>query len=435
MHILQYIRKEIAFRKYNFGAGLLSVTLAMAVWCGAPELLRAQRRQTAQLLQEREQMSRREMLCLEDDYRVIMRDLGHNVMILPGGENLARLQQEGFPELTMPQEYAERLALTGDVKTLNHILPILQQKIHWPEKDHEIILCGTPGQIPTPHRRKHLTPDGKAYLSPIMPTILPGELKLGSSLAEQLGLGAGDYVELLGSRFLVREVLPPEGSRQDISVWCHLDWMQQRLGLSDKISLILALECVCHAEDLGKVVSEIRQWLPDVQVEEFSSRVKTRALARQRAAEAHQKAMADFRQHREELFEQQRRLAGIVSPGVMLASGLWIFFLFLSNVRERRQEMGVLRSVGVSEATLLQLFLLKSLGMGLLGAVIGFLLGHSLAVNSIEMTWWSPYWYELLRWRDLLTAFLAAPALCVLSAWVPAFQASRLDPAEQLLEN
>ncbi|MDD4098796.1 MAG: ABC transporter permease, partial [Lentisphaeria bacterium] len=111
------------------------------------------------------------------------------------------------------------------------------------------------------------------------------------------------------------------------------------------------------------------------------------------------------------------------------------FFLFLSNVRERRQEMGVLRSVGVSEATLLQLFLLKSLGMGLLGAVIGFLLGHSLAVNSIEMTWWSPYWYELLRWRDLLTAFLAAPALCVLSAWVPAFQASRLDPAEQLLEN
>ena len=67
MHILQYIRKEIAFRKYNFGAGLLSVTLAMAVWCGAPELLRAQRRQTAQLLQEREQMSRREMLCLEDD--------------------------------------------------------------------------------------------------------------------------------------------------------------------------------------------------------------------------------------------------------------------------------------------------------------------------------------------------------------------------------
>ncbi len=435
MSILNYIRREIVFRKFNFSACLLCAILAMSAWSAAPSLLRAQRLQTEVLLQRREQLTRKEMLRMEDDYRIIMRDMGHNVMLLPQGEDLARLQQEGFPQQTMPEEYAERLARVGDVKTLNHILPVLQQKIHWPEKDTEIILCGISGQIPTPHRRRHLTPDGGAFLSPIVPAIAPGALKVGRGLAGRLGLGVGDEVVLLGSPFRVIEILPPEGTRQDISVWCSLDWMQGKLDLSGRISLILALECVCHAEDIGEVVREIRQWLPEVQVEEFSSRVKARALARQRAAETHKKAMQELREHREELYQHHRNLVAVVTPGVILVSAVWIFFLFLGNVRERRQEMGTLRAVGISESTLLTLFLLKSMGLGLAGALFGFFLGHTLAVNCMTMSWWSPHWYELLRWKELLVAVLAAPALCILAAWLPAWQASRTDPAAMLMDS
>ncbi len=435
MSILHYIRREIAFRKFNFLAGLLSVSLAMVAWCAAPSLLRAQKSQTERLLLERERATKQEMLRLEDDYRIIMRDMGHNLMILPEHEDLARLQREGYPLQMMPEEYAERLARVGDVKTLNHILPVLQQKIQWPEKATEVLLCGTPGQIPTPHRRRHLTADGSAYLTPITPSVPPGTLKLGHSLARQLDLKVDDEVQFLGTTFRISEVLAPEGSRQDISVWCELAWMQKALSLPGKISVMLALECVCHAENLGVIIQEINKWLPDVQVLEFSSMVKARALARQRAGEAHRQAMEEFRQHREELFQHHRRLVAVLTPAVIAISAIWIFFLFLGNVRERRQEMGVLRAVGISETTLLMLFLLKSLGLGLVGAVIGFFLGHSLAVNGLNLTWWSPQWYELLRWRELLIALLAAPALCILAAWVPAFQASRTDPAAMLMDN
>jgi putative ABC transport system permease protein len=435
MHIFTYIRQEISFRSFNFVAGLLSIVLAMSVWCGAPSLLRAQQRQTEQLLQEREEATRQAMRKMEDDYRRIMLDLGHNVMILAAEENLARLQQEGYPAFTMPESNAETLALTGDVKSLNHILPILQQKVRWPERDTEIILSGTRGQIPTPHRKRHWGADGRRFLHPIMPAVAVGEIKIGSGLAEQYGLQVGDRVDVLGESFLLREILPSEGSRQDVTIWCHLDWMQEKLQLQGRISMILALECVCHADELGQIVREIKQWIPEVQVVEFSSRVKTRAQARARAAEIHQEAIAEFKQQREALFALQRRLAGIAIPASLLASGLWIFFLFLGNVRERRQEMGILRAVGASESTLLLLFLLKSLGMGLLGAALGFFLGHSLAVNSIASSWWSPHWYELLRWRELLTALLASPSLCVLAAWVPAFRASRIDPASMLMDH
>ncbi len=283
MNLLTYVRKEISFRKFNFVAGLISISLAMTVWSAAPSLLRALRKQTETLLLEREKATKREMLKLEDDYRIIMRDLGHNLMILAPDEDLVRLQREGVPLQTMPQDYASRLAVTGDIKSLNHILPVLQQKVNWPEQGGaEIILCGTPGQIPTPHRKRHLTEDGLAYLSPIVPGIPPGQLKIGSSLAEKLNLKAGQRLRLLGEEFVLAEVLPPEGSRQDVSVWCHLDWMQKALHKEGQISIILALQCICHADSLQQVSKDIKKWLPDVKIEEFSSMVKARLLASSR---------------------------------------------------------------------------------------------------------------------------------------------------------
>ena len=185
MNLLTYVRKEISFRKFNFVAGLISISLAMTVWSAAPSLLRALRKQTETLLLEREKATKREMLKLEDDYRIIMRDLGHNLMILAPDEDLVRLQREGVPLQTMPQDYASRLAVTGDIKSLNHILPVLQQRSQLAgagrRRDHLMRHAGT---IPTPHRKRHLTEDGLAYLSPIVPGIPPGQLKIGSSLAE-----------------------------------------------------------------------------------------------------------------------------------------------------------------------------------------------------------------------------------------------------------
>ncbi len=435
MHIFSYIWKEIRFRRFNFWAGVFSVCLAMAVWSAAPVMLRAQRRQTVTMLEEREREMRKEMRKMEDDYRIIMRDMGHNVMILPKDEDLAELQRTGIPKYTMPQDYADRLGTIGDVKSLNHILPVLQRKIIWPEHNAEIILSGTSGQIPTPHRKRHLTADGKAYKSPIMPTVPNGQVFLGSAIAAQLNLKEGMKVRLLDDEFIVGKVRPSEGGRADISVWCDLSWMQEKLSLQGQISLILALECLCNIDGVGGIVKEIRQWIPEVQVEEFSSMVKARALARRRASQTHKQAMEEFKEQRENIFNLQKRLASILRPAVVVFSGLWIFFLFWGNVRERRQEMGVLRSVGVSEVTLLQLFLIKSLVMGLIGALFGFFIGHTLAVNGIELVWWSEHWKELLRWNELLTVVIAAPALSIIAAWAPAMRASRTDPAIMLMEN
>ncbi len=433
MNLWRLIFQEILYRKVGFLLGLLSVVAAMTAWIGAPVLLRAHDRQTDLIMTERARATQEEMHRMEDDYRLIMRDLGYNVMIVSEDQDLSRLRSLGHPEVTMPFEYVERLG-TGGIETLNHLLPVLQERVQWPEHDLEIILSGTPGQIPVSHRLRFLTPDGTAYHNPIMESIPKGELVLGHNVAQRLGLNAGDETVLMGDTFRIRAVNRAEGTSDDIAVWCHLDWMQQQLDMPGRINLILALECICEADALGRITADVNRILPDVQVMEFSSLVKARALARNRAADAHRTAMDAEREHRREVAEAYRRFTSIMSPLVVLVAAAWLVFLFLGNVRERTIEIGVLRAIGVGEHTILSVFLFKSLIMGLIGALLGFFAGHALGAWWVEMNLFSREFVDLIHFRTLWIALVAAPALCMLAAWFPAVSAIRRDPARILCE-
>ncbi len=427
------VRKEILHRKAGFGLGLLSICVAMTAGIGAVVLVRAHDLQTERILLERQRETQAEMQRMEDDYRRITRELGYNTLILSDRQDLAELRADGHPSETMPLDYAHRLA-HGRIETLNHLLPVLQKRVRWPKMDLDILLSGTPGQTPIVHLTQFLTADGTAYRSPIMETVPPGDLILGHDIARALSLQPGDTTVLMGTEFRIRRVLPAEGTTDDIAVWCHLDWMHEQLGMHGKINLILALECICDADSLGLITAEVQNLLPDVQVLEFSSRTKVRAQARNRAAEAHRDAMVAERRHRQEISEAQRRFASILIPLVFAGAALWIFFLFLNNARERRMEIGILRALGLSEATLLSAFIFKSLAMGLLGAGIGFLAGHVLGATWSGISLLEKEMWTLMDFRLLLAALLAAPALCGLAAWVPAVRAIRQDPARILCE-
>lgn len=433
MTISRLFIREILYRKTSFLLGLLSVVTAMTAWIGAVALLRAHDIQTDRILVERERATQREMQQMEDDYRRIMRDLGYNVMIVSDQQDLSTLRAKGHPDTHMPFNHVLRLA-HGRIDTLNHLLPVLQQRVEWPEHGIDIILSGTPGQIPLPNRRHFLTADGTAYRNPIMQTIPDGELIIGSAVATSLNLQVGDQVTLMGEPFRIRAINPPEGTSDDIAVWCTLDWAQQQLQLEGMINLILALECVCSGDSLGKIIAEVTALTPDVQVMEFSSRVQARALARERAAAAHRTAMAAERDHRQEMGDSQRRFASILAPLVVAGAVIWMFFLFVANVRERLVEIGILRAIGTREATILGVFMLKSIAIGLIGAAVGFCIGHLLAAwwNGIPM--FSTEMVQLLDIRLLFVSLLAAPALCALAAWIPAVRAIRRDPARILCE-
>ncbi len=425
------IKNEIGYRKVGFGIGLACVAIAIGSLSGSITLLQAHEARTEEILAQRERETREEMERLENDYRRIMRNLGHNVMILHADQSRAALRAAGHPDTYLPEAYVHRLG-QGYIETLNHLLPVLQERTTWPERELDIILMGTPGQVPVAHLTRFLTEDGEAYRNPIISPIPEGKIEIGHAIAQELGLRPGDTVTLKGEPFEVHRVNAAQGSEEDIMVWCNLDVAQRWLDREGLINIIFALECVCDIDGLGAITEEISALLPDVQVLEFSSRVIARGEARQRAEQEARRAIAAEIAHRAQIGDELRTFATILIPVVLLASGLWIFFLILGNVRERESEIGILRAIGVKESVIVSIFLSKALFMGLVGAVIGYCIGVAAGALRGGAGLFDARFWAFFNPALLLISLLVALILCALAGWIPAMWAAQRDPADIL---
>ncbi len=434
MTIWSLIKREILFRKTGFFIGLACVTVAIGSFVGAFTLIHSHELRTEEILAERERETRAEMERLENDYRRIMRELGHNVMILHKDQSRAKLRSLGYPDTTMPEDYVMQLG-EGYIETLNHLLPVLQHKVIWPEHDVEVILMGTPGQVPVYHLTRFLTEDGQAYRNPLVDPITEGTIEVGHAVALEIGLRPGDRVEFMGETLEVSRIHPPQASQEDIMVWTPLDLAQHWLGKEGKINVIFALECICDIDGLGAITEEVSGILPDVQVLEFSSRVIARGEARQRAEEEAQRAIAAEIRHRAEMGEARRSFAAILVPLVLLASALWVFFLILSNVRERESEIGILRAIGVRESTIIAVFLGKAVIIGVIGAFAGYVLGVLVGGAWSGVPILSADMLGMFNPMLLPVALVVATVLCAVAGWVPAMIAAQRDPADVLRED
>ena len=158
------------------------------------------------------------------------------------------------------------------------------------------------------------------------------------------------------------------------------------------------------------------------------------AEARDQARQSAEDALARAVANRRELRGQREAFAAVLAPLIWVGAAVWIGFLMLGNVRERRAEIGILCAIGFRSSQILLLFLGKAFLFGILGTLLGFVVG-ALAVASLgEM----PAGWELLRNPEAPIHFgLAlglAVALSVFASWIPALSAARQDPALVLQE-
>jgi lipoprotein-releasing system permease protein len=125
---------------------------------------------------------------------------------------------------------------------------------------------------------------------------------------------------------------------------------------------------------------------------------------------------------------------------IILVAAFNIVSTLFMVVLEKRRDIGVLKSLGASDGTVLRIFLWKGLliggaGTGL-GAVLGAILIELLRRYPIIQLPGDVYFIERLPVRpelgDFAAVILAALALCLLAAIYPAWRASRLDPVEAI---
>jgi len=323
--------------------GLISVIIAVTVFTGALTMLNTHDMRTEELIAEHEAKIEAELDQLEDDMRFISRDMGYNIMILHEDQDLAELRRKGYPEQYLSKEDAYKLAESGEIPSLNHIFPVLQEEIYWPEKDMEVIVAGFRRQIPNVAKEPHLTDDLEAYLDPITEPISTGELQLGYEVANSLGLIEGDTVEFNNEEFTITRVHQRKNNKDDLMVWLHRDHLENwSEGLEGKINAIMALQCMCavpgwredpevgdmtmekieELEFLAQIDEQIMNVLSNVQVLETSSIILSRALSRTSAAHTHYRTMESQVEFRNQQRQERETLITILIPLVFLAAAI-----------------------------------------------------------------------------------------------------------------
>ena len=119
--------------------------------------------------------------------------------------------------------------------------------------------------------------------------------------------------------------------------------------------------------------------------------------------------------------------------GIGLVVGIaGLGIITIRNVTERRQEIGVMRAIGFQRRMILEVFLLETSFVSLLGIVLGVLLGLVLSWRMYDWGGFSENSPFVIPWGEILLLVSIAFAITLVSTLPPATKASRLAPAEAL---
>jgi len=195
----------------------------------------------------------------------------------------------------------------------------------------------------------------------------PGETILGASLAADLGLKVGDTLKVVtqasdGSLQLAKLKIvglfkSGVGSLDDRVFQIPLTDAKRFLRTAGGTQEILIMLKDYH--DAGRVAKEITTLLHDPKL-----------------AVVPWTAIGDYAQ----LMEFQQRMMNFMLIIVLFLGAFIITNIMTMVVLERKREIGILKSMGLSRGEMLQLFLWEGIFLGLLGSLIGAATGFSLNV-------------------------------------------------------
>jgi putative ABC transport system permease protein len=122
-------------------------------------------------------------------------------------------------------------------------------------------------------------------------------------------------------------------------------------------------------------------------------------------------------------------IVGIFIGGFSILVGMFsVANIMFVSVRERTSIIGIKKALGARQSVILLEFLVESIILCLVGAVIGLVIVYGVLRIATEVFHYDIY----LSMTNFLIGLFLAIAIGVLSGLVPAWQAARLDPVEAM---
>lgn len=154
-------------------------------------------------------------------------------------------------------------------------------------------------------------------------------------------------------------------------------------------------------------------------------------------------------QKKEKLIENQKGVLASFRNNLLFVSliavlvGMFLLYntVFVSVVK-RRTEIGILRGLGIGRITVMALFIIQGVILGLAGSSIGIVLGQFFAyfsVAAVERTMSTIYGGVsisdfFLTWKDGLGCLFVGSGVSLAASLIPSFESSKIKPNEAIWE-
>jgi lipoprotein-releasing system permease protein len=261
----------------------------------------------------------------------------------------------------------------------------------------------------------------------------PG-IVLGSELASRLSARVGDEVLLASLAGVQRSAL---GFSPRLKAFRVVGIFTSGLYTYDSSFGFIAIPAAQDLFRLGNAVTGIEIKLSDM----FAAPAVARALLERLATRGlRANNWIELNRNLFTWMKLEKTVMFVILALIILVAAFNIVSTLFMVVLEKRRDIGVLKSLGATSGTVLQIFLCEGLLIGGLGTGLGALLGFSLISVLKRYPFVTlpgdVYFIERLPVRpeagDFIAVILAALVLCLAAALYPAWRASLLDPVDAI---
>jgi lipoprotein-releasing system permease protein len=146
--------------------------------------------------------------------------------------------------------------------------------------------------------------------------------------------------------------------------------------------------------------------------------------------------------------KMEKRFVALLLSIIIVIAGFNIVACLILTVSSKRRDIAILRTLGAQASTIATIFMMKGFIIGLLGVISGSIFGCFLAKNIGEIVSWvesiaglhifDPNIFFIVKipsvlvWADILSICFFSIMLSILASIYPAYQASKILPAEVL---
>ena len=264
---------------------------------------------------------------------------------------------------------------------------------------------------------------------------------IGEELARRMGnVKVGDKIVVISSR--ARSTLVgvlPRLKRFTVVGIFNLNFYEYDNGLA-----LTHIEDLAKLQHVGDAVSGLRLRVSDV----FASPLLTRKL---RSSLGPGYTVTDWTNQHSNLFEAlkiERRVMFIILLLIVAVAAFNIVSTLVMLVSDKSTDIAVLRTIGVSPRSVMGIFIVHGVVIGIVGTVFGAIVGVITGLNMETLIPWAEQLFGTqffpddiyiitkfpaqLIWGDVIKITVASLVMCFVATIYPAWRASKVHPAEAL---